>query len=85
MRSSLSVYTRRLVGVGGCFAGGFTLLCLSGWAMVAHSRPEDTTLVSAMRWLPILVGVAIIGAGFYLLQAPVKQTPVDFFQNSEND
>lgn len=85
MCSPSSAYTHRLIGIGCCFAGGFTVLCLSGWSMVVHSSSYDTTLVRILRWLPIGVGVMIVVAGFYLLQAPIKQNPTDFFQETDTE
>lgn len=85
MRSSSSAYTRRLIRVGACLAGGFTLVCVSGWMMVIQTRADDSGLLTLLRWVPVLAGVFIVVLGFYLLQAPIAENPTDFFQEFDGE
>lgn len=79
------VYTRRLIWITVCFLGGFALLCISGWAMVISGSMNDSTRVTVLRWVPIVVGVVTVLLGFYLLHLPVPEDPEDFFLGNDAD
>ncbi|GAN69646.1 hypothetical protein [Acetobacter orleanensis] len=85
MSSSSSPYVRRLLWIAGCLAGGFAVLCVSGWSYVVNSSTQDTAWVTALRWLPIMAGVITVGVGFYLLYLPVPEDPEDFFLPDDAD
>ncbi|MDN7353365.1 hypothetical protein [Acetobacter senegalensis] len=85
MRSQSSSYVRRLLLISFCFLGGFALLCISGWVMVVRSGPQDTTLVTVFRWVPVILGALTVLFGFYLLNLPVPEDPEDFFLGDDAD
>lgn len=44
-----------------------------------QSSPQDTTLVTVFRWVPVILGALTVLFGFYLLNLPVPEDPEDFF------
>lgn len=85
MSSSSSPYVRRLLWIVGCFAGGFALLCVSGWSLVVNGSTQDSAGVTALRWLPVATGAITVAVGFFLLSLPVPEDPEDFFLADDAD
>ena len=76
-------YTIRLYWIGACLVGGFTILCVSGWFLVIDGSAYDSTLVTALRWLPVLTGAFLVFFGFYLIRKPIPESPEEFFYDPD--
>ncbi|MCX2562048.1 hypothetical protein OQ252_11670 [Acetobacter farinalis] len=85
MSQSSSPYVRRLLWIVACFLGGFTVLCVSGWALVVNGSTQDSTVTTLLRWLPVSVGAIMVALGFFLLNLPVPEDPEDFFLGDDAD
>lgn len=80
-----SPYVKRILLVALLMAGGFTLMCFTGWWAVAYSHPQDSWGMLVFRWLFPVIGAAMVGGSFVLLNRPVGNVWEEFEASSDDE